>query len=139
MNPQQSDPHPNRGSLIGWLARLNSDVSQWASSASWWRLIVLFLVILIAGSIIGDLLQLKHDRVQVSGHGKEVVVSIGGKDGIRVFRNKAGRDSTPSRPADAASGAEAGSPRGAISDDPDEDDDEDRKFVSRKIITFRGI
>jgi signal transduction histidine kinase len=70
--------------LLGWLARVNTQVSQWAASMSWWRLIVLFLVILIAGSIIGDLLHLKHDRVRVAGPHKDLNVTIGGPNGIRI-------------------------------------------------------
>ncbi|MFC5499932.1 sensor histidine kinase [Caenimonas terrae] len=70
--------------LLGWLARVNTEVSQWAASMSWWRLIVLFFVVLIASSIIGDLLHLKHDRVRVAGPHKDVNVTIGGPNGIRI-------------------------------------------------------
>ena len=78
-NPQASPPP-----LLGWLARVNTQVSQWAASLSWWRLFVLFLVILIASSIIGEMLHLKHDRLRSAGPRKEVAVTIGGPNGLRI-------------------------------------------------------
>ena len=79
--------------LFEWLVRVNSQVSQWAASLSWWRLILLFLLMLIAAAILGDLLHLKHDRVRVvrSADGS-AVVSIGGKNGIRIVQGPRARD-----------------------------------------------
>jgi hypothetical protein len=151
MTPQRSAPKPDRGSLIEWLANLNSQVSQWASSMSWWRLIVLFLLILIAGGIIGDLLHLKHDRVKVSGKGKEVVVSIGGKDGIRIIQGKDGTVVVPpAPPAPPVRGVAPMDPKEAASAEPedakpedakpaDPDDDDDSTTIGQQIVTFRGI
>ena len=103
MTPPRSTPNTDRGSLIEWLADVNRQVSQWASSMSWWRLMVLFLLILIAAAIIGDVLHLKHDRVRVPGKGKEIVVNIGGKDGIKIIQGKDGGIVVPpSARADAA-------------------------------------
>jgi signal transduction histidine kinase len=84
MTPKGNNPSTTQAPLLGWLARVNTQVSQWAASMPWWRLIVLFLVITMAGSIIGDLLHLKHDRVRVAGPHKEMAVTIGGRNGIRI-------------------------------------------------------
>jgi signal transduction histidine kinase len=142
--------------LLGWLARVNTQVSQWAASMSWWRLIVLFLVILIASSIIGDLLHLKHDRVRVAGPHQDVNVTIGGPNGIRIR-------TAPKSPAPAATPATPGAPAAPAQDGTDAADtadvekaaekadnadqsggivtvldDKDRP-VSRQVITVRGI
>lgn len=58
--------------FLEWLARVNTQVSQWAASMSWWRLILLFLLILIASLTIGEMLHLKHDRVRAAGEHKDV-------------------------------------------------------------------
>src|SRR6185369_16381209 len=113
MNSQRTDPRSTGGSLLGWLVRANTQVSQWAASMSWWRLILLFLIILIAAEIVGSMLNLKHDRVRAKD--KEVVVSIGGPDGIRVIEGKNGRVVIPPR-----RGASA-----AAGDDNDSDTDPD--------------
>lgn len=150
MNSQRPDPNPTRGSLIEWLANVNTQVSQWASSMSWWRLIVLFLLILIAGAIIGDLLNLKHERVRVSGKGKEVVVSIGGKDGIRIMQGKDGAVVIPpTPPAPPVPGAEPKDPKEAADAEPedakprntkpDADEDDDDTVIGKQIVTVRGI
>lgn len=79
-NPPQASQPP----FLEWLARVNTQVSQWAASMSWWRLILLFLLVLLASSIIGEMLHLKHDRVRVAGEHKDVNVTIGGPNGIRI-------------------------------------------------------
>jgi signal transduction histidine kinase len=143
--------------LLGWLARVNTQVSQWAASMSWWRLIVLFLVILIASSIIGDLLHLKHDRVRVAGPHKDLNVTIGGPNGIRI-RTVPKPPTLPSVPGTPGAPAEAGPGAADSADTSDvekavekaaqggitvtgagaEVDDEDLP-VSRQIITVRGV
>lgn len=141
MAPPRSSPDTRRGSLIEWLADVNRQVSQWASSMSWWRLIVLFLLILIAAAIIGDVLRLEHDRVRTAGRGRDVVVTIGGKDGIQVIQGKDGGVAVPRvppvpgvpKPAKDASGA-AELPR-----DADADADEEVAVLGRRVVTFRGI
>jgi len=45
---------------MAWLKRLNLTLSAWAASLSWWRMILLALVVLIAGSWISERLQLSH-------------------------------------------------------------------------------
>ena len=147
MTAQRSDSLPARGSLIDWLVRLNSEVSQWASSMSWWRLIVLFIVILIAANLIGDLLQLKHDRVRISA--KETVVSIGGKDGIRIIKGPNGHTTVlpahpPVPPLPGAvpadpSAAAASDAEGADAASREDSGDDDDTVVTRKIVTLRGI
>jgi len=135
MTPPRSTPKTDRGSMIEWLAKANREVSQWASSMSWWRLIVLFLLILVAAAIIGDLLNLEHDRVRVAGNGKEIVVNIGGKDGIKIIQGKDGGIVAPAIPPVPPVPKP---PRDA--GDPDADADaEDVELVGRQVVTFRGI
>src|SRR6188474_744248 len=84
MNSEGTNSPASPPPVLGWLSRVNTEVSQWAASMSWWRLTVLFLLILISSSIIGELLHLKHDRERVTGPHKDVNVTIGGKNGIRI-------------------------------------------------------
>ncbi len=145
MTLPRSTPTPPRGSVIEWLAQVNRQVSQWASSMSWWRLIVLFLLILIAAGIIGDLLHLKHDRVRIAGKDKEIVVNIGGKDGIKIIQGKNGGVVVPPLPpVPPLPGAAPKDPKEAASAEPDDSvqldpDDEEATLVGRRIVTFRGI
>ena len=53
MSKSWDSPPRSRGAILDWLVRVNAQVSQWAASMSWWRLILLVFVILIASSIIG--------------------------------------------------------------------------------------
>ena len=46
-----------------WLGRVNTTLSQWAAHQSWGRMVVLALVALIAGSMISETLNLRHDKV----------------------------------------------------------------------------
>jgi hypothetical protein len=138
MTPPRSNPNTTRGSLIAWLADVNRQVSQWASSMSWGRLIVLFLLILIAAAIIGDVLHLEHDRVRVPGRGKDLVVNIGGKDGIRIIQGKDGRVVVPKSPKDAAGPDNPNPNPNPLPRDADADDEE-VALVGRQVVTFRGI
>jgi hypothetical protein len=138
MTPPRSNPNTTRGSLIAWLADVNRQVSQWASSMSWGRLIVLFLLILIAAAIIGDVLHLEHDRVRVPGRGKDLVVNIGGKDGIRIIQGKDGRIVVPKSPKDAADPDNPNPNPNPLPRDADADDEE-VALVGRQVVTFRGI
>ena len=138
MTPPRSNPNTTRGSLIAWLADVNRQVSQWASSMSWGRLIVLFLLILIAAAIIGDVLHLEHDRVRVPGRGKDLVVNIGGKDGIRIIQGKDGRVVVPKSPKDAADPDNPNPNPNPLPRDADADDEE-VALVGRQVVTFRGI
>ena len=144
MNLQRTDPNSSRGSVLGWLVRANGQVSQWAASVSWWRLILLFLIILIAAEIVGSMLNLKHDRVRAKD--KEVVVSIGGPNGIRVIEGKNGRQVVPATPRGGASSAanedndsDPDSIAAEIRKELEEDKDLRELIGSRRVVTARGI
>ena len=144
MTANQKDLGQAQTGTIGWLVKVNGQVSQWASSMSWARLIVLFLVILVAGAIIEDLLHLKHDRVRVSGPQKEVAVTIGGRNGIRITTvpPTPAVPGVPVVPPEPAAGAQApASPAGADGDRESAAslDAGDEPQVDRQVITFRGL
>jgi signal transduction histidine kinase len=153
-----STPPPARRPLIAWLVRVNTEVSQWAASMSWWRLILLFLLLLVAGNIVEEMLHLQHDRVRVKKvRGSDsVVVSIGGKDGIRIThapQQGGSADATP--PSAKASDAKPADPDADTDEDTAEKptpsasgtivvkdldvDDIESALAGRKIVTFRGI
>jgi signal transduction histidine kinase len=148
-----------RGPLMAWLARANAELSGWAAGTSWWRLIVLFLVVLIAGNLIGEQLHLKHQRVVVSmpsvRNDGGVQVTRVGPDGIRITRRhdpSGNRSQSDPDTADNASSGSADTPpgvpappgvpgapavRGANPANDDEDDDSSE--VTRNVFTFRGF
>jgi hypothetical protein len=133
-------------SLLSWLRQANSQVAEWAASLSWWRLILLFLLILIAGNLVVETLNLRHDRVVRSANSKEpVTVTIGGPNGITVTQRGRHRAEAPPGPRigpdgkpEADSGDEP-NPNPNPNPNPREDDDEDTDIVARKIYTFRGF
>ena len=151
MTGNANSPQTSQPPFLAWLARVNIQVSQWAASMSWWRLIVLFLVILIASSIIGDLLHLKHDRVRVAGPHKDVNVTIGGPNGIRIRTVPPAVPGAPGAPGAPnvaqVPGADAAAVEKAIEKAAEEgitvtgsgSDDEEDKPVSRKVITVGGV
>ncbi|HUR89734.1 MAG TPA: sensor histidine kinase [Ramlibacter sp.] len=159
MNTPKQEPQRSHPPLIEWVLRMNSQVGAWAASMSWWRLIVLFIVITIAASMISDQLHLRHERVKVlgatPGDDEDVQVSISDKEGIVIRRgNKSIRPLRgASSPDAAASSADATPPSAAPADaSPEKDDDDEeatkkrdrrgRKSVSEKIeqiFTFRGL
>ncbi len=127
---------------------------------SWWRLIVLFLVVLIASSIIGELLHLKHDRVRVAGPHQDVNVTIGGPNGIRIRSAPKppappAVPGVPAPPADARPGTTEADVEKAIekavekaAEDAEKavegigaatSDDDDERPVNRKVITVGGL
>ncbi|WP_053076840.1 sensor histidine kinase [Caenimonas sp. SL110] len=131
-----------RAPAIEWLVRANSEISQWAASMSWWRLIVLFLVILIASSILGELLHLRHDSERVAvPPGKEGTVTIGGPNGVKITRGPKGAKIE----RNSKEGADAPNPGASSSGDSDNpltieiDEDEDGHFTNRRIITVQGL
>ena len=107
-----NSPSPDRMVL---LKRLNASLSDWAASLTWWRMILLGLIVLIAGSWISESLQLSHhvthkvvkaratkEGAATDANGKpcqEKRIVIGGKEAIVI--TKAG-----CKPATPASGAE---------------------------------
>ncbi|NKE64530.1 sensor histidine kinase [Ramlibacter sp. RBP-2] len=152
----------SRGAILDWLVRVNAQVSQWAASMSWWRLILLFVVILVAGSIIGETLGLKHERVREVRSGRDTVISIGGKDGIRITKTPRGaKDAVPAPPLPPRVGAPPEAPGGgdeaaaqtqekaaeqAIEDAAQSVEKalskalgDEEVVVRRQVVTFRGI
>jgi hypothetical protein len=124
---------PKREGIADWLFRVNGQVSSWAASMSWWRLCLLFAIVMAAGAILSDQLHLHHDKLtvvrKVSGTGKDksVDIDIGGPDGVHIrHRPKAGA----SGPEVAASGASV---------DADDDEDTDQKVVTRTAFTIGGF
>lgn len=150
MTPDAQTPRPRRGPLFAWVSRANAELSGWAAATSWWRLIVLFLVVLIAGNLIAEQLHLKHQRVVIARGGKDTSVEVTrvGPDGIRITRRRdpAGTMPGPHGPdasGNAVPGVEAPEvpappqPPGA-NDEGDSSDDEPRT-ISRNVFTFRGL
>lgn len=142
MNPTPPSPQAaaKRAPIVEWLLQVNNQISSWAASASWWRLIFLFLVVLIASSILGELLGLQHEKVRVpqppgiARTPDEVTVTIGGRDVIRVepkLPSAKAPDASDAAPPDAK-------PKSAR---PDEDEDEDARphMVTKRVWTFRGL
>jgi signal transduction histidine kinase len=143
------DSPPKRPAIVAWLVQVNNQVSTWAASMSWGRLIVLFLVILMAGALIDDQLHLRHDKVKVSRNEKDgVEVTIFGPDGIRIQRHRAGpgADRTPEslHPAPPVPPVppvpdKLGATPGSDGDSDEEDSDSAAKTVTQQIFTFRGL
>ena len=140
--PVSPQPHSRGPSLLSWLRQANAQVAEWAASLSWWRLGLLFLLIIIAGNLVVDTLNLKHDRVMQTGSRKDpVVVTIGGPNGITVTQRghragpgpKIGPDGKPE------AGNDSDGPDPNPNPNPQVDDDEDNDIVARKIYTFRGF
>src|SRR3954470_24593358 len=108
MSSEGQNSRPPRGPLVEWLSRANAELSGWAAGTSWWRLIVLFLVVLIAGNLIAEQLHLKHQRVVVSMPAAHrdggVQVTRVGPDGIRITRRRDHADSASDADAESSGG-----------------------------------
>lgn len=151
MNPAPpSPPQPaRRAPIVEWLLQVNNQISGWAASASWWRLIFLFLVVLIASSILGELLGLQHEKVRVPQPPgvvktpEEVTVTIGGRDVIRVEPKLPKPPKPPALPdgkPGAAPEADANPNPNPLPRDADEDDEDLRPhMVTKRVWTFRGL
>jgi signal transduction histidine kinase len=117
-------PPSGRSDRLAWLRQLNTTLSTWAAGLSWWRMIALALIALIAGSWISEQLQLSHQtrreisktrttRLAVSSDGtvesstsatcKQKRILVGGK--TRILITEAG-----CKPAAGASADEAQAP-----------------------------
>jgi len=107
---------PVASDRYAWLRRLNAGLSAWAAGLSWWRMVALALIVLIAGSWISEHLQLSHRtlrevrKTQVAKQPdgtpapcKTKNVLIGGKTAIVI--TETGCTPVPATPA--ASGASA--------------------------------
>jgi signal transduction histidine kinase len=143
---------------MGWLSRANAELSGWAAGTSWWRLIVLFLVVLIAGNLIAEQLHLKHQRIVVATSNKDAGVQVTrvGPDGIRITRRRDLHGDHPggdaADPQDgSAPGAEGTSAPPQVPDVPrppgprdgadanDDDEGDGPGQVTRNVFTFRGL
>jgi signal transduction histidine kinase len=136
METQKNPSPPRRPAVFDWLVRVNSQVGSWAASMSWWRLVLLFGIVMIAASILADQLRLHHDTVKVvRNKGQDVEVTIGGSEGIRIHRKRA----VPAAPDASQPGAEGQTPAVPQPPDADEDDDDTEKTITRQSITVRGL
>lgn len=152
MEPDKKPVPPRRLWVdLDWLARANSQVSSWAASMSWWRLILLFIIVIAAGAILSEQLQLHHETVEVVRSRKQqnVAVTIAGPGGVTIVR----RRGTPDPAASAASApqgdTETGEPAGdAGANKPDiriegldvgSEDEDTPHTISKQIFTFRGL
>ncbi|WP_427912121.1 sensor histidine kinase [Ramlibacter sp. MMS24-I3-19] len=156
MTPEAKTPRSPRGPLFAWLSRANAELSGWAAATSWWRLIVLFLVVLIAGNLIAEQLHLKHQRVVIARGGNDTSVEVTrvGPDGIRITRrrdplaNPPGHAGpvAPEQPATAEGLPDTppvphppGAANEGNSNDSDEEDGDEPRTISRNVFTFRGL
>src|SRR5438045_710313 len=123
MTTDTKESPPKRPPMLEWLVRANGEVSSWVASMAWWRLFLLFIIILAAGSILSEQLHLRHDSVKVvRSKDKNVDVTIGGPDGVRIVR----RHPAPAVPGASAPGEDVPSvpavPGAKASSDGDDDD-----------------
>jgi signal transduction histidine kinase len=103
---------------------------------TWWRLFLLFVIIMAAGAILSDQLRLHHDTVKiVRKKEQDVEVRIGGSEGITIHR-KHGTPATPAVPG-ASQGADVPAP--PAPPDADEDDEDIPKTTTRTSFTVRGL
>jgi signal transduction histidine kinase len=134
---------PNRAAFFDWLVRVNSQVSAWAASMTWWRLFLLFVIIMVAGSILSDQLHLHHDKIKVVRKGQESVdVTIGGSDGVRIRHGRIEPPAPPAPPAGPASEAGGEIPTPPAADSSDEDDEEHARIpevITRTSFTLPGF
>lgn len=136
---EKHDKHPPEGrreGIAAWLLRVNGQLSSWAASMTWWRLFLLFVIVMAAGAILSDQLRLHHDTLKVvRKKDQDVEVTIDGSEGIRI-RRKHAVPAPPAPPAPDASQANAVPPVPGT----DEEDDEDiPKTVTRTSFTVRGL
>jgi signal transduction histidine kinase len=126
---------PKRESIVQWFVRLNGQLSSWAASMSWWRLFLLFIIVMAAGAILSDQLGLHHDKMKVMRGKDNVDVVIGGPDGVHITRRRSRPPVPP--PVPGASGIE---PPAVPQIDIQAGDDEDvPDVVTRQSWTVRGF
>ena len=148
--PSASQPlsQPER---FGWLKRLNTSMSEWAASLTWWRMIGLILIVVIVSQMMRDVLNLRHDKVpsvpitRTAKEGNEKAgrqhdcegdeIRIGGKNGgIVICDGKRVRKAAP--PAAGAPGVAAppgtGSSSPSVPDAPGAPDESNAKDNASK-------
>lgn len=115
---------------LAWLARAHQQVTQWALQASWGRMLLLWLVVVIAASTIGNLFNLEHETVRVKSSSKpqDVIVTIE-NGGVRVRR-------VPPEGAASAPQRDASTPGTTVARVTVEDDAV--KSERKRINTVRG-
>lgn len=104
MATEEQNP-PARAPLVQWLSRANAELSSWAAGTSWWRMIVLFVVVLIAAQLIAEQLHLKHQREQVvstSSKDGGIRITQVGPDGVRITRRRSEGSPADASPPDAS-------------------------------------
>ena len=139
-NPSPAVP-PRRVPFFGWLMSVNNQLSSWVASMTWWRLWLLIIIVLVAGSMISDRLGLHHDTVKVvRKKDQDYEVTIGGAEGIRIHRKRT-TPATPAMPnASQPEGADASPTPPTPPTVPDEEDDEDvAQTITRQAFTVRGL
>lgn len=125
-----TDPQrPSRGQVAAaWLLGFNSRFARAVANLSWWRILAIFVVVLIAANVIGDTLGLEHDaapttakgsghkenvRIESSDKGESVVITIGGREVVRIqddLPTRSGSAGRTSRPAEEQGPAPSGPP-----------------------------
>lgn len=145
-------PTPDRWA---WLKRLNTSLSAWAATLSWWRMALLGLIALIAVSAMTDALQLSHDTrhtVSLRRSTKAVApqtgsasdcsgdeIHIGGSQGI-VIREAACGAKAAGLPASGASATSLPASPDAAAADTSEDEAHAEDFpISAMERTFGGV
>jgi hypothetical protein len=88
--PTEEQKPRARPPLVQWLSRVNAELSSWAAGTSWWRMIVLFVVVLIAAQLIAEQLGLKHqsERIVTATKDGEIRIMQAGPDGVRITRRR---------------------------------------------------
>jgi len=133
-NKDTNSPAVPRENIAQWFIRLNSQIAGWAASMAWWRLFLLFIIVMATAGILSDQLNLHHDKVKVvRSKNKDVV--IGGPDGVTITRRH--KAVTPPDPA-AADASGAVSPP-ANPDSDDENDEDIPRTITRQVWTVRGL
>ena len=124
-------PPPPKSDPFDWLKRVNASFSQWAATLSWWKMFALMLVVLIAANLIGETLELRHEKVpsiavkRTSKAGNEQVgkshecegeeIRIGGQNGIVFCEGKRSGKTAKSPSVPAMPEVPAAPPEPAVS------------------------
>lgn len=131
---QPASPEASEPERFGWLKRINTSLSAWAATLTWWRMIALALIASIAANWIFETLALNHERekpVKVKRVAKEQneragrdhpcegdEFRFGGENGIVICEGKRVKKKAAAMPAlsGASAASEAASPAAGASD-----------------------
>lgn len=148
--PKDAKRAPRATTVMEWLRGVNGRVARRVAALSWWRIVAVFVVVLIAANVISDKLGLEHDtepakavvrvkepvRIESSDKGESVVITIGGKEVVRIEDNsesgtsEARRDPKVTQPGTQAT--PAGSPPSVVGDP-------DAERIAESRFTWRGL